>query len=60
MDVMIAIEHGLAFLLLFVFPIWDVFETRALKRSTDPRRKVAAYQRIVVVLWISAIAAWAT
>jgi membrane protease YdiL (CAAX protease family) len=51
-------EHALAALLLFGFPLWDVLETRALKTSANPRRKALSYQRLVVVLWICAIAAW--
>jgi hypothetical protein len=36
---MIAWEHALALVLLVGFPLWDVLETRALKTSTNPRRK---------------------
>lgn len=53
-----AVEHALAALLLFGFPLWDVLETRALKTSANPHRKILSYQRLVVVLWISAIVAW--
>jgi membrane protease YdiL (CAAX protease family) len=55
---MITIEHALALLLLLAFPVWDLLETRALKASANPRRKVICYQRITVVLWISTIVAW--
>jgi uncharacterized protein len=56
---MIASEHALALLLLLGFPLWDVLETRALKTGLNPRRKVLSYQRITIVLWISAVGAWA-
>lgn len=55
---MIAIDHVLACLLLFAYPVWDVLETRQLKRSTSPRRKIACFQRITVVLWSTALLAF--
>jgi membrane protease YdiL (CAAX protease family) len=55
---MIAYEHALAVLLLFGFPLLDVLETRALKTSANPRRKILSYQRIVLVLWTATIIAW--
>ena len=55
---MIACEHALARLLLLGFPLWDVLETRALKTSTNPRRKILSYQRLAIVLWACAIVAW--
>ncbi len=55
---MIACEHALALLLLLGFPLWDVLETRALKTSTNPRRKILSYQRLVAVLWACTIVAW--
>jgi len=57
---MIACEHALAFFLFIGVPIWDALETRALKTSTNPRRKVLSYQRILLVLWFAAIVAWFT
>jgi membrane protease YdiL (CAAX protease family) len=39
-------------------PVWDHFETRALKTSTNPRRKILSYQRILLILWTAAIVAW--
>jgi membrane protease YdiL (CAAX protease family) len=55
---MIACEHALALVLLLGFPLWDVLETRALKTSTNPRRKILSYQRLAIVLWACAIIAW--
>jgi len=57
---MIPFEHALALFLFVGIPVWDVLETRALKASTNPRRKIMSYRRIVLVLWIAAIAAWLT
>jgi membrane protease YdiL (CAAX protease family) len=57
---MISLQHALALFLFVGVPIWDVFETRALKNSTNPRRKVLSYQRITLVLWVAAILAWLT
>jgi len=55
---MIAFEHALALFLFVGVPIWDALETRALKTSTNPRRKVLSYRRILFVLWTAAIVAW--
>jgi len=57
---MIAFEHALALFLFVGVPIWDALETRALKTSTNPRRKVLSYRRILLVLWTAAIVAWIT
>lgn len=50
---MITVEHALAILVIVGFPIWDVLETRALKASTNPRRKIITYQRIIAIEWIA-------
>jgi membrane protease YdiL (CAAX protease family) len=55
---MITLEHALALFLLVGVPVWDVFETRALKTGTNPRRKIFSYQRIVVVLWAATFLVW--
>ena len=57
---MIACQHALALFLFLGVPIWDLLETRSLKTSTNPRRKVLSYQRITLVLWTAAIVAWIT
>jgi len=57
---MIAYQHALALFLFVGVPIWDALETRALKTSTNPRRKILSYQRIVLILWAAAIVAWIT
>jgi len=55
---MITSEHLLALFLFVGVPIWDMLETRALKTSANPRRKILAYQRIVIVEWMAAVVAW--
>ncbi len=55
---MLLCEHALALFLFVGVPIWDALETRALKTSTNPRRKILSYQRILLILWSAAIAAW--
>src|SRR5579872_362710 len=50
----------IAALLLLGVPIWDHFEMRALKRAKSLHVKVSFYARFVAVLWLLAIAAWAT
>ena len=57
---MIPYQHALALFLFIGVPIWDALETRALKTSTNPRRKILSYQRIVLILWAAAIVAWIT
>ncbi|MGA9304752.1 MAG: CPBP family intramembrane glutamic endopeptidase [Candidatus Sulfotelmatobacter sp.] len=55
---MILYEHALALFLFVGVPVWDALETRALKSSTNPRRKIRSYQRILLILWTSSIVAW--
>src|SRR5580658_1338647 len=57
---MLPYQHALALFLFLGVPIWDALETRALKTSTNPRRKILSYQRIVLILWTAAILAWFT
>ena len=54
---MLLCEHALALFLFIGVPVWDVLETRALKSSTNPRRKILSYQRILLILWSAAIVA---
>jgi uncharacterized protein len=57
---MTSLQHALALFLFIGVPVWDHFETRALKTSTNPRRKILSYQRILLILWTAAIVAWIT
>ena len=45
-------SHALALLLIIGVPLWDRWETRRLRSSTDPEVKGACYRRIVIVLWL--------
>jgi len=49
------LHAALALFLVLVFPIWDRVETRRLKTSTDPRRRIRAYQ--ITIAWQVAAAA---
>jgi uncharacterized protein len=55
---MMTTEHLLALFLFIGIPLGDMFETRALKTSTDPRRQILTYRRIAVVEWTVALVAW--
>jgi uncharacterized protein len=55
---MMMCAHLLALFLFVGVPIWDVLETRALKTSTNPRKKILCYQRIVILEWTAAFVAW--
>lgn len=48
------LPHVVVFLLIVAFPVWDRFETRRLKTSTDPRAKIQSYQITILVLWTTA------
>lgn len=43
------LHAALALFLVLVFPVWDRYETRRLKTSTDPRRRIHAYQ--ITIAW---------
>jgi CAAX protease family protein len=51
-------EHLLALILFVGFPVWDVYETRRLKTSSNPRRKIVTYQRILAIEWAASLLAW--
>jgi len=51
------IKHLIAIFLIAAVPIWDHFETKRLKSSTNPRVKISSYKRTVGWLWgVSVIA----
>jgi membrane protease YdiL (CAAX protease family) len=52
-------RHALAFFLVLLVPVLDVWSTRRLKRSTDPNKKIRAYLGTVVLLWVASASAWA-
>jgi membrane protease YdiL (CAAX protease family) len=50
-------KHLIALFLIVAVPIWDHFETKRLKTSTDPRVKIRSYKKTIVWLWsFSAVA----
>jgi membrane protease YdiL (CAAX protease family) len=51
-------QHLLAVFLFVGVPVWDFYETRALKTSTNPRRKILSYRRIVAVEWVASLLAY--
>ena len=44
-------RHLIAIFLIVAVPIWDHFETKRLKISTDPRVKIRSYKKTIVWLW---------
>ena len=51
------VQHVLVFVLIVVTPLWDWYEIPRLKASTEPRKKVRFYGKIVAVSWICAVVA---
>jgi membrane protease YdiL (CAAX protease family) len=51
------IPHLIAVFLIVVAPIWDVFETRRLKASADPRVRVKWYAKVLIASWTLALLA---
>lgn len=54
------IQHLLVFALIVLLPLWDWYEIPRLKASTEPRKKIRFYRKIVIVSWICAIVATLT
>jgi len=50
-------KHLIAIFLILAVPIWDHFETKRLKTSSDPRVKLQSYQKTIGWLWIGSVAA---
>jgi membrane protease YdiL (CAAX protease family) len=53
----IIVQHGLVGFLIVVAPLWDRYEIPRLKSSTDPRKKIRFYAKIVAASWVAAIVA---
>jgi len=53
----ILVQHLLVFFLIVVTPLWDRYEIPRLKASTEPRKKILFYRKIVVASWVCAIVA---
>jgi membrane protease YdiL (CAAX protease family) len=54
---MIVLQHILVLFLVIGMPLWDRYEIPRLKASTEPRKKVRYYRKIVFALWICALIA---
>lgn len=50
-------QHGLVCFLILVAPLWDRYEIPRLKSSTDPRKKIRFYAKIMAASWVCAIVA---
>jgi membrane protease YdiL (CAAX protease family) len=50
-------KHIIAIFLIVAVPIWDHFETKRLKTSSDPRVKIQSYQKTVGWLWAGSVVA---
>jgi membrane protease YdiL (CAAX protease family) len=53
----IGVAHTLALFLLVVYPAWDYFDTRELRKGTDPRVKLRYYKKTALLLWVASIVA---
>lgn len=51
------LEHLLVVFLIIVTPLWDRYEIPRLKASSDPRKKVRFYRKIVIASWVCALVA---
>lgn len=52
---MIVLQHVLVFFLIVVTPLWDWYEIPRLKASTEPRKKIRFYGKIVVAEWVCTV-----
>jgi membrane protease YdiL (CAAX protease family) len=51
------LQHVLVLFLIVATPLWDWYEIPRLKASTDPRKKVTFYWKIVAASWVCAVVA---
>jgi membrane protease YdiL (CAAX protease family) len=49
------IQHLIVAFLVVALPVWDRYEVRRLKASTNPRRRIESYQLTIAWLWITTI-----
>jgi membrane protease YdiL (CAAX protease family) len=50
-------KHLIAVFLIVAVPVWDHFETKRLKTSSDPRVKIQSYHKTVGWLWAGSVVA---
>jgi membrane protease YdiL (CAAX protease family) len=51
------IPHLITFTLIFIMPVWDYFESKRLKQSPEPRKRVQWYRKVILGSWLFAILA---
>ena len=51
---MMIVQHILVLVLIVAMPLWDWYEIPRLKASTEPRKKIRYYGKIITALWILA------
>jgi len=51
------VQHFLVLVLIVAMPLWDWYEIPRLKASTEPRKKIRYYRKIVAALWTCAAVA---
>jgi len=59
-DVGMIVQHVLVFFLIAVTPLWDWYEIPRLKASTEPRKKIRFYGKIVAASWACTVVATLT
>jgi uncharacterized protein len=52
------IDHVLAVFLSVLYPVWDYFDTRELRRGSTASARVQYYRKTTLYEWIAAGAAW--
>lgn len=57
---MMIVQHLLVLFLAVGMPLWDWYEISRLRASTEPRKKIRYYRKIVIALWICAVIAVST
>jgi membrane protease YdiL (CAAX protease family) len=53
----IGVAHVLALFLLVIYPAWDYFDTRELRKGADSRTKLRYYKKTALLFWLASIAA---
>jgi membrane protease YdiL (CAAX protease family) len=53
----VIVQHVLVFILIVAMPLWDRYEIPRLKASTEPRKKIRFYRKVVAASWICAAVA---
>lgn len=58
MPAALAVQHLLFLFLAVVAPIWDLYDTKRLKRNPESGRKIRYYRTLAAWLWIATAVAW--